>query len=110
MGVEAGGGDGELVVAVGALAFERAADIAAGLAPDAGHGATFGLDVGAEVEVVSVAGAGQRHLHGRADRRIFGPAANPLSGAVVERDGAVAAPRAGQRCKRAALGSRLRTD
>src|SRR6185369_3437242 len=63
-----------------------------------------GPEVGSKVELVGVAGAGQRHLHRRPDRSVFGAAADPFGGAVIEGDGAAAAPAARERGKRAGLG------
>src|SRR3954467_4512398 len=77
VGVEAGGGGEQLIVSTRAAARKGAADIAAGLGPAARDGAAFSLYVGAEVELVGVAGAGQRQLHRRSDRSVFGPAADP---------------------------------
>src|ERR1700761_7915700 len=82
VGVEAGRAGHDLEVAAAAAALQRSGNVAAALAPAAGDRAALRDDVAGEVELVGVAGAGQRHLHAGAGRCISGAAPNALARSV----------------------------
>src|SRR6476619_4793264 len=95
VGVEAGGDGGDLEVAATAFALKAAGDAATGFAPLPYDRAALIDDIGREIELIGVAGAGEAHAHVGAGDLIGGAAADALVRSVVQRHGAVAGPVSG---------------
>src|SRR4051794_33458695 len=103
VGIEAHGADGDLKIAAATAALQRAGNVAAGLRPGPGHLTALVDDIGPKVELVSIAGAGQRHRHVGARYLIARATADAFTRAVVQRDRAAAGPvacHAGERASR----------